>query len=42
MTNEEIEKVEEIGNIDVLEDVYGNVINLDTNEELNAMGKGEE
>lgn len=41
MTNEEIEKVEEAG-IEVLEDIDGNVINLDENEELNAMGKGEE
>lgn len=41
MTNEEIEKVEEAG-IEVLEDVDGNVINLDENEELNSMGEGED
>ena len=42
MTEEEIKEVEETENIEVLEDVDGNVINLDTNEELNAMGKGDE
>lgn len=42
MTNEEIIEVEETENIEVLQDVDGNIINLDTNEELNAMGKGDE
>lgn len=42
MTNEEIEKVEEIGKIDVLQDEEGNVINLDENDELKTMGKGDE
>ena len=41
MTEEEIKEVKE-ENFKVLEDVDGNIINLDTNEELNAMGKGDE
>jgi len=42
MTEEEINEVEETEKIEVLEDIDGNIINLDTNEELNAMGKGDE
>ena len=42
MTEEEIKKAEKLENIEILEDVDGDVINLDTNEEINAMGKGEE
>lgn len=41
MNNEEIAKVEEAG-IEVLQDEFGNIINLDTNEELDCMGKGDE
>lgn len=42
MTNEEIEIVEEKENIDVIQDEKGNVINLDDNEELQTMGKGDD
>lgn len=41
MNNEEIEKIEEAG-LEVLEDEFGNIINLDENEELKYMGKGDE
>ena len=42
MTNEEIEELKEEVNIEVLQDVNGNIIDLDTNEEFNDMGKGDE
>ena len=42
MNNEEIKEVEEIENIEVLQDEFGNIINLDENEELECMGKGDE
>ena len=42
MNNEEIKEVEETENIEVLQDEFGNIINLDTNEELECMGKGDE
>ena len=41
MNEEEIKEVEQEG-IEVLEDEFGNIINLDTNEELKDMGKGDE
>ena len=41
MNNEEIKEIEEEG-YEVLEDEYGNIINLDTNEEFVDMGKGDE
>lgn len=42
MNNDEIKEVEETENIEVLQDEFGNIINLDTNEELKDMGKGDE
>ena len=42
MNNEEIKEVEETENIEVLQDEFGNIINLDENEELKCMGKGDE
>ena len=34
-------KIEEAG-LEILEDEFGNIINLDENEELECMGKGDE
>ena len=41
MDNEEIKEIKEEG-YEVLQDEEGNIINLDTNEELICMGKGVE
>ena len=41
MDNKEINKLERNG-IEIIQDEDGNVINTDTNEEVNAMGKGDE
>ena len=41
MDNKEINKLERNG-IEMIFDEDGNVINTDTNEEVNAMGKGDE
>lgn len=41
MDNKEIKEVEQEG-IEVLKDEFGNIINLDDNEEFNTMGKGED
>lgn len=41
MDNKEINKLERNG-IEIIQDEDGNVINYDTNEEVNAMGKGDE
>lgn len=41
MTNEEILELEEQGML-VIQDVNGNIVNLDDNPELNAMGEGAE
>ncbi len=41
MDNKEINKLERNG-IEMIFDEDGNIINTDTNEEVNAMGKGDE
>lgn len=41
MNNKEINKLERNG-IEMIFDEDGNIINTDTNEEVNAMGKGDE
>lgn len=41
MDNKEINRLERDG-IEIIQDEDGNVINYDTNEEVNAMGKGDE
>lgn len=41
MDNKEITKLELEG-IEIIQDEEGNIINYDTNEEINAMGKGDE
>lgn len=41
MDNKEINKLERDG-IEMIFDEDGNIINTDTNEEVNAMGKGDE
>ena len=41
MDNKEIKKLE-IEGIEIILDVDGNIVNYDTNEEVNTMGKGDE
>jgi hypothetical protein len=40
MDNKEIIKLE-IEGIEIIQDENGNIINIDENEEVNSMGKGE-